>query len=59
MTLSDGMTPRQAELNAIENIVIAETKDHADWQLLSHLSRRASDPQLRNILKPAVDEVEP
>ncbi|HJU12294.1 MAG TPA: ferritin-like domain-containing protein [Candidatus Binataceae bacterium] len=59
MTLSDGMRPDEAEINAIENIVIAETKDHADWQLLSHIARRSSDSQLRDILKPAVDEVEP
>jgi rubrerythrin len=59
MTVSDGMRPDDAEINAIENIVIAETKDHADWQLLSHLAVRSSDPELRKILKPAVDEVEP
>ena len=59
MTMSDGMLPAEAELNAIENIVIAETKDHADWQLLSHIARRASDSKLRDILKPAVYEVEP
>jgi rubrerythrin len=59
MTFSDGMLPEQTELNAIENIVIAETKDHADWQLLSHIAHRSSDSKLRDILKPAVDEVEP
>jgi rubrerythrin len=59
MTPSDGLLPDQTEINAIENIVIAETKDHADWQLLSHLARRSSDPKLREVLKPAVDEVEP
>jgi rubrerythrin len=59
MTVSDGMRPEEAEINAIENIVIAETKDHADWQLLSHIARRSSDSRIREILKPAVDEVEP
>ncbi len=59
MTLSDGIRPDEAELNAIENIVIAETKDHADWQLLSHIAQRSSDAMLRDILKPAVAEVEP
>lgn len=59
MTVSDGMRPEEAEINAIENIVIAETKDHADWQLLSHIARRSSDSRIRDILKPAVDEVEP
>jgi len=59
MTRSDGLRPEEAEINAIENIVIAETKDHADWQLLSHIARRSSDSRIRDILKPAVDEVEP
>jgi hypothetical protein len=59
MTLSDGMRAEEAEINAIENIVIAETKDHADWQLLGHLGRRSNDSRLRDVLKPAVDEVEP
>jgi len=59
MTVSDGMRPEEAEINAIENIVIAETKDHADWQVLSHIARRSSDSRIREILKPAVGEVEP
>jgi rubrerythrin len=59
MTRSDGMAPRQTEMNAIENIVIAETKDHADWELLGHIARRSSDSQLRDVLAPAVDEVAP
>jgi rubrerythrin len=59
MTMSDGMSLKEAEINAIENIVIAETKDHADWQLLGHIARRSSDSHLRGILKPAVSEVEP
>ncbi|MBV8772209.1 MAG: ferritin-like domain-containing protein [Deltaproteobacteria bacterium] len=59
MSTPDSLGPDEVEVNAIENIVIAETKDHADWQLLSHLARRSSDPKIRDILKPAVDEVEP
>jgi rubrerythrin len=59
MTQSDGMAPQQTEMNAIENIVIAETKDHADWELLGHIARRSSDSRLRDVLKPAVDEVAP
>jgi rubrerythrin len=59
MTRSDGMAPPQTEMNAIENIVIAETKDHADWELLGHIARRSSDSQLRDVLAPAVDEVAP
>ena len=48
----------EAELNAIENIVIAETKDHADWELLGHIAHRSEDSHLSQLLKPAVSEVE-
>ena len=59
MTMTDGMSPRQAELNAMENIILAETKDHADWVLLNKIAHRTSDSKISNILKPAVNEVEP
>ena len=58
MNETNGMSRDEAELNAIENIVIAETKDHADWQLLSHIAHRAEDSHLSQLLKPAVSEVE-
>ncbi len=59
-TMTDGKarTPAEAELNAIENIVIAETKDHADWELLGHIAHRSEDSRLSELLKPAVEEVE-
>jgi rubrerythrin len=59
MTMTDGITPKQAEINAMENIILAETKDHADWELLGKIARRTTDSGLSGILKPAVDEVEP
>jgi len=52
-------TPAAAELNAIENIVLAETKDHADWELLGKIARQSDDDNIRDVLKPAVSEVEP
>ena len=58
MTNTMGKTPAEAELNAIENIVIAETKDHADWELLGHIAHRSEDSKLSQLLKPAVAEVE-
>jgi rubrerythrin len=58
MTETLGMTPAQIEINAMENIVLAETKDHADWELLGHISHRAEDSKLANLLKPAVSEIE-
>jgi rubrerythrin len=54
-----GLTARTAELNAIENIVLAETKDHADWEFLGKIARQCEDRKLREVLQPAVSEVEP
>jgi rubrerythrin len=47
-----------AELNAMENIVLAETKDHADWELLGKISRQSSDERIREVLKPVVSDIE-
>jgi rubrerythrin len=47
-----------AELNAMENIVLAETKDHADWELLGKISRQSSDERIRDVLKPVVSDIE-
>lgn len=58
MSETKGMSRNEAELNAIENIVIAETKDHADWELLGHIAHRSEDSHLSQLLKPAVSEVE-
>jgi rubrerythrin len=58
MNETAGLTPDQIEVNAMENIVLAETKDHADWELLGHIAHRSEDSQLSNLLKPAVSEVE-
>jgi rubrerythrin len=56
---TEGLTPKQVELNAMENVVLAEAKDHADWELLGKIARQTTDSTLSKILKPAVDEVEP
>jgi len=58
-TMEDGLTGKAAEINAVENIVIAETKDHADWELLGKISRQSNDEKIREALKDAVSEVEP
>lgn len=59
MTSPDGLPSKAAEINAIENIVLAETKDHADWEMLGKIARQSDDSRLRDVLKPAVSEVEP
>ena len=38
---------------------MAETKDHADWELLGKVARQTSDSRIRDALKGAVSEVEP
>jgi rubrerythrin len=58
MTAARGLTGRMAELNAIENVVLAETKDRADWEFLEKVARQCEDPKLREILQSAVAEVE-
>jgi rubrerythrin len=53
-----GLSKDAAQLNAIENIVLAETKDHADWELLGKIARQTNDSHLREVLGPAVATVE-
>jgi rubrerythrin len=55
---SNGLAKDQAELNAIENIVLAETKDHADWELIGKIARQSNDDRLREVLGAAASEVE-
>jgi len=59
MMETDGLPAQAIELNAVENIVLAETKDHADWELLGKIARQADNEKIRAALKPAVAEVEP
>jgi rubrerythrin len=49
--------PEAAELVACECVVLAETKDHADWELISKCAEKASGT-MRKVLRAAADEVE-
>jgi rubrerythrin len=49
--------PVAAELVACECVVLAETKDHADWELLSKCAESLSGPGAE-VLKSACDTVE-
>jgi rubrerythrin len=51
------LSPEQAELVACEAVVLAETKDHSNWELLGHVAEHGRHEQLK-VLKAAVDEVE-
>lgn len=50
-------TPEQAELVASECVVLAETKDHSNWELLAHVAEK-SRGALAKALKEAVEQVE-
>lgn len=50
-------TPEQAELVACEAVVLAETKDHSNWELLAHVAEHDKGPHVA-VLKAAVEEVE-
>ena len=49
-------TPESAELVAAECVVLAETKDHQNWELLGRVAKQGGP--LSKALKPAYEEVE-
>lgn len=49
--------PVAAELVAGECVVLAETKDHMNWELLGHVAKHGKGPET-DVLKAAVDAVE-
>jgi rubrerythrin len=56
MAIKSG-NPEMAELVACECVVLAETKDHSNWQLLGLCAEKAKGEEAR-ALKEACDEVE-
>ncbi|MET0581625.1 MAG: hypothetical protein ABWZ08_06610 [Pseudoxanthomonas sp.] len=50
-------SPAAAELVAAECVVLAETKDHQNWELIGHVAEHASGNEAK-ILKVAFDAVE-
>ena len=46
-----------AELTACECVVLAETKDHANWELIGHVASHGDPPQAA-LLLPAYERVE-
>lgn len=53
----DAGDPVAAELVAGECVVLAETKDHMNWELLGHVAKHGKGPQTE-VLKSAFDAVE-
>jgi len=56
MALAAG-DPVAAELVACECVVLAETKDHADWELIGECAK-AADGEVAAVLQAAYDEIE-
>lgn len=50
-------TPEAAELVAAECVVLAETKDHQNWELIGHILESV-DKKHKDALQPAWEEVE-
>ena len=49
--------PEAAEIVACEAVVLAETKDHADWELIGAAAKAATD-EMAEALQSAYDQVE-
>ena len=50
--------PDSAELAAAECLVLAETKDHLNWELIGELAKHADDRAEARALKSAYEKVE-
>lgn len=50
--------PQAAQIVAAECVVLAETKDHLNWELMGELAKKATAEEAA-LLMPAVEQVEP
>ena len=55
--LSTEVEEELRDLNNIENLVLAETKDHWDWEMLNSIVGRIEERELRDAVRSAVSEV--
>jgi rubrerythrin len=53
------LSEAEREANDLENVVLAETKDHADWELLGRLAEQLPNGKARKAIEAAVAEVGP
>ena len=49
--------PKMLDQNNIENLVLAETKDHWNWEMLASIAPKIGDPELKRAATKAVSEV--
>ena len=57
--VSGRLGPAEREASDLENVVLAETKDHADWELLGQLAEQLPNGKARKAIEAAVAEVGP
>ena len=55
--ISTKVPPEMMDLNNIENLVLAETKDHWNWEMLASVAARIEDPELKRMARKAISEV--
>jgi rubrerythrin len=55
--LSTQVPAELTDVNNIENLVLAETKDHWDWEMLASVAARIGDPELKRMALKAIREV--
>jgi hypothetical protein len=57
--VSGPLSPEEREASDLENVVLAETKDHADWELLGQLAEQLPSGKARKAIEASVAEVGP
>ncbi len=55
--ISTQVPAKMTDLNNIENLVLAETKDHWNWEMLASVVRKISDAELKQMATKAISEV--
>jgi rubrerythrin len=55
--LSTEVPAELTDSNNIENLVLAETKDHWNWEMLALVAPRIGDPELKRMASKAIREV--
>ncbi len=55
--ISTQVPAEMIDLNNIENLVLAETKDHWNWDMLAAVARKIEDAELKRIALKAIGEV--
>jgi rubrerythrin len=55
--ISTEVPSEMLDLNNIENLVLAETKDHWNWEMLASIAPKIGDPELKRVATKAISEV--